>query len=115
MIKTAEEIVKEILYYPVTNNQDKASIAKGVELIEQYADQFKEKWIPVSERLNVESYYQLAFNDDVYLDIYHYRPKGIDCNSSPYFRCVNDNSTMDISEVSHCKVFNVEPPIWAIL
>lgn len=37
--KTAEEIAKEILYYPVTNGQSDTSIAKGVKLIEAYATQ----------------------------------------------------------------------------
>ena len=60
----------------------------------------------------IEKYYKLAFNDDVYLDVFRYRPKGIDGNSIPYFRSVNDNSTLDLSEVSHYVEFKTDAPDW---
>jgi len=50
--RTAEEIAKQILYLPVTNNQSEASIAKGAELIKKFSQQqvhsaLADRWVSV--------------------------------------------------------------------
>jgi len=112
-IKSAEAIVdtyKGSSEYPQLITRHEAELA-----CEAYHEQF-ERWNKVEDKeASTEPYYQLADRDDVYLDIYYYIPKGIDGNSMAYFRSVNDNSTLDLSEVSHYREFNTDAPDWAEL
>lgn len=75
-----------------------------------YSEQ--EQWVSVEIEPSTEKYYQLACNDDVYLDFFKWLVLDLSNNPTPCFMSVNDNTVMEKHEVTHYRELNVDPPDW---
>lgn len=70
------------------------------------------EWIPVSVTPDPAKFYQLAFNDDVYLQVYQWHLLDLSNRPTPCFISCVGNDIMEAHEVSHYREFKTDPPDW---